>query len=85
MKKVDAELPKPPPKFQANIKVQLNTARFPDYLSVSYDYGLMQNALCQFNAQYTDVTNKINQTTGDLNVIIYQSHQLQLKSTLMQI
>ena len=45
----------------------------------------MQNALCQFNAQYTDVTNKINQTTGDLNVIIYQSHQLQLKSTLMQI
>ena len=37
LKKVDA---RPPPKFQVNIEIQLNIACvFPDYLSVSNDYG----------------------------------------------
>ena len=38
MKKVDAESLREPPKFQVNIKIQLNT----DYLPVSYDYDESQ-------------------------------------------
>ena len=42
--KCDAESFGPFPKFQVNIKIQVKPKRslFPDYLSVSYDYGSAQ-------------------------------------------
>ena len=39
LKKVDAESLGPPPKFQVNTEIQLNTARVSRLSSVSYDYG----------------------------------------------
>ena len=39
LKKVDAELLGPTPKFQVNTEIQLNTARVSRLSSVSYDYA----------------------------------------------
>ena len=40
LKKVDAESLGPPPKFQVNTEIQLNTARVSRLSSVSYGYDV---------------------------------------------
>ena len=65
LKKVNAELLGPPPKFQVNVKIQLIMAVFPDYLSVSYDYLYIQ-------------INKLLQTTFENYIYIVYVWKLQV-------
>ena len=39
LKNADAESFGPPPKFQVKIEIQLIQPVFPDYISISYNYG----------------------------------------------
>ena len=61
MKKSDAESLGPPPKFQVNIKIQLNADRVSRLSFRSYDYD--QNKLQEQGVQDVVIKNKIKSET----------------------